>query len=240
MLIGLILNLKFNKEIQFRLRYMRPRWNIIKRIYAVGIPSILMVSISSIMTFAFNKILLVFTSTAAAVFGVYFKLQSFVFMPVFGLNNGMVPIIAYNYGARKIKRIKKTLTLSVISACVLMLIGLAVMQIIPDKLLLMFNASPAMLSIGVPALRIISLSFVFAGFGIVASSVFQALGNSMYSLIVSIARQLVVLLPVAYILSKFQQLDLVWLSFPIAEIASVVLSVLFLRIVLKKLHREIA
>ena len=132
------------------------------------------------------------------------------------------------------------MTLSVISACVLMLIGLAVMQIIPDKLLLMFNASPAMLSIGVPALRIISLSFVFAGFGIVASSVFQALGNSMYSLIVSIARQLVVLLPVAYILSKFQQLDLVWLSFPIAEIASVVLSVLFLRIVLKKLHREIA
>ena len=240
MLIGLILNLKFNKEIQFRLRYMRPRWNIIKRIYAVGIPSILMVSISSIMTFAFNKILLVFTSTAAAVFGVYFKLQSFVFMPVFGLNNGMVPIIAYNYGARKIDRIKKTLTLSVISACVLMLIGLAVMQIIPDKLLLMFNASPAMLSIGVPALRIISLSFVFAGFGIVASSVFQALGNSMYSLIVSIARQLVVLLPVAYILSKFQQLDLVWLSFPIAEIASVVLSVLFLRIVLKKLHRGIA
>lgn len=240
MLIGLFMNIKLNKELHFCFRYMRPRWNIIKRIYAVGLPSILMVSISSIMTFVFNKILLVFTSTAAAVFGVYFKLQSFVFMPVFGLNNGMVPIIAYNYGARKIDRIKRTMKLSIISACVLMLVGLAVMQLIPDKLLLIFNASDAMLTIGKPALRIISLSFIFAGFGIVASSVFQALGNSIYSLLVSVTRQLVVLLPAAYLLSLSHQLDLVWLSFPIAEIASVLLSIIFLHSMIKKLHKEIA
>lgn len=239
MLTAIFLNLGFNKEIHFSLRLMKPRMNIIKRIYAVGFPSILMVSISSVMTFMFNKILLFFTSTAAAVFGVYFKLQSFVFMPVFGLNNGMVPIIAYNYGARRYSRIKKTLFLSITSACSLMLVGLIVMQIIPGKLLLMFNASDAMLSIGIPALRIISLSFIFAGFGIVASSVFQALGSSIYSLIISVARQLVVLLPAAYLLSMFRRLDLVWFAFPISEIISVLLSFIFLHIVLKRLQREI-
>ena len=181
-----------------------------------------------------NKILIAFTSTASAVFGVYFKLQSFIFMPVFGLNNGMVPIVAYNYGAAKPDRIIKTIKLSVIYAVSIMLIGFAVFQLFPDRLLAIFNASDNMLEIGIPALRTISFSFLLAGFCIVCSSVFQALAHGMLSLWISVLRQLVVLLPVAFILSRVGGLSVIWFAFPIAEVCSVVISSLFLRYVYKK------
>lgn len=235
MLIGIWLNVKVNHEIKLQLREMRPEAALVKRIYAIGVPSILMASIGSVMTFALNKILMAFTSTATAVFGVYFKLQSFVFMPVFGLNNGMVPILAYNYGAKQKERIHKTIRLSAIYAVSMMLIGLAVFQTVPDLLLRMFNASNEMLTIGRTALRIISLSFLFAGFNIVSSSVFQALGKSIYSLLVSVARQLVVIIPVAYLLSLTGNLNAVWMAIPIAEVVAVVMCAIYLVRVLKKL-----
>ncbi|WP_343209338.1 MATE family efflux transporter [Anaerolentibacter hominis] len=234
MLLAVIFNLKVNKEISLSFKKFRIDWTVVRRIYSVGLPSIIMQSISSVMTFGMNKILMVFTSTATAVFGVYFKLQSFIFMPVFGLNNGMVPILSYNYGAKNKKRITHTIRLSILYAVLIMLVGLAVFQLLPAQLLRMFNASESMLSIGVIALRLISLSFLFAGFCIIAGSVFQALGNGMMSLIVSVIRQLVVLLPAAYLLSKTGVLNYVWLSFPIAEIASVILSALFLKKVFVK------
>jgi putative MATE family efflux protein len=229
MLLAIYFNLAKNHEINLKVRKFSPDGVIIKRIYAVGIPSIIMVSIGSVMTFGMNLILLSFTPTAAAVFGVYFKLQSFVFMPVFGLNNGMVPILAYNLGAKKKVRLTGTIKLSIKYAIYIMVVGLAVFQLIPDKLLLLFNASKEMLAIGIPALRIISISYLFAGFCIVAGSVFQALGNGVMSLMVSVARQLVVLLPVAYLLSRFGVVNLVWWSFPIAEIASVICSGIFMK-----------
>ncbi len=236
-LIAMCLAIHFNKtknpEVQLSFKGFRPDGWIIKRIYAVGIPSIVMASVASVMTFGINKILLGFSSTAVAVFGVYFRLQSFVLMPVFGLNNGMVPIVAYNYGAGKKDRITETIKLSVIYAMVIMLLGLACFMIFAKYLLLAFDASASMLAMGVPALRIISLSFVFAGFCIVASSVFQALGNGIISLIVSVGRQLVVLLPVAFVLSRVIGINGVWWAFPIAEIASLALCGVFLRHVYK-------
>lgn len=223
-----IINLKANTEIHLRIKGFRPNGKIIGLIYEVGIPSIIMQSIGSVMTYGMNKILLGFSSTAAAVFGVYFKLQSFIFMPVFGLNNGMVPIIAYNYGAGKRERMMKTLKLSILYAVILMLIGFLVFQVMPDSLLGLFDASETMLAIGRPALRIISISFLLAGFSIVCGSMFQALGNGVYSMLVSIARQLIVLLPVAYLLSRTGNIDMVWWSFPIAELVSGGLTVFFL------------
>ena len=232
--LGIFLNKTRNQEIHVSFRGFRPNSEIIRHIYSVGIPSIIMSSIGSVMTYGMNKILIGFTSTATAVFGVYFKLQSFVFMPVFGLNNGTVPIIAYNYGAAKPDRILKTLKLAICYAVGIMLIGFAVFQLLPDKLLLIFEASENMLSIGVPALRIISVSFLFAGYCIVCSSMFQALGHGLLSLLVSVFRQLLVLLPSAFLLSKIGGLDLVWYSFPIAEICSIFFSTYFLRHVYKK------
>lgn len=234
MTLALVFNLKVNHEIHLSIKGFRPDLRIIRIIYSVGVPSIIMMAIGSVMTFGFNKILLMFTSTATAVFGVYFKLNSFAFMPVFGLNNGMIPIIAYNYGARNKQRITATIKMSICIAISLMLVGLAVFQLLPDKLLLLFNASDHMLDIGIPALRTISLSFLFAGFCIVVGSVFQALGNGIYSLIISIARQLVVLLPAAYILAHTLGLNAVWWSFNIAEIVSLVMSAVLLR----KIYKE--
>ena len=231
---GLLFNRLKNKEIRLSIRGFVPDLEIIGHIYAVGIPSIIMASIGSVMTFGMNKILIGFTSTATAVFGVYFKLQSFIFMPVFGLNNGTVPIIAYNFGARKPERIMKTLKLAVFYAVSIMLLGLAIFQLLPDRLLMIFSASDNMLSIGIPALRTISLSFLFAGYGIVCSSLFQALGHGMLSLWVSVLRQLVVLLPAAFVLSKVSGLSAVWLAFPLAEIFSVIFSTVFLLHVYKK------
>lgn len=225
MLLAIFFNLKINKDIQFHaLRRFRPNLSIIKRIYSVGLPSIIMTSIVSVMTFGFNRILLTFTDSAVTVLGIYFKLQSFVFMPVFGLNNGMVPIVSYNYGAQKPDRMIGTIKLSILYAVGIMCIGLAVFHLATQELLLLFKAEPDVLSIGIPALKIISLSFVMAGFGIVSSSVFQALEYGLFSMLISLCRQLVVLLPCAYILAQFGILNLVWFAFPIAEIISLLLS----------------
>ena len=232
--LAVFFNLKKNTELNYSFHGFRPDGEIIRHIYAVGVPSIIMASISSVMNFGMNKILMTFSSTATAVFGVYYKLQSFVFMPTFGLNNGMVPILAYNLGARKKKRMIRTIRLSVIYAISIMLIGLAVFQLIPGDLLRLFDASEDMLAIGIPALRIISLSFTFAGFCVVSSSVFQALGHGFLSLMFSLIRQLVVLLPAAYILSRFRVLNLVWWSFPIAEVAGVILCIFFLMYAYRK------
>ena len=231
--LGIFFNQKYNKEIHVTLKGFKPCKETIGEIYKIGVPSIIMQSIGSITTFGMNKILLMFTSTAATVFGVYFKLQSFIFMPVFGLTNGMIPIVAFNYGARNKKRIYQTIKLSIGIAVGIMLIGLLIFQTMPKTLLGLFEASEHMLAIGVPALRIISLSFVFAGFCIVISSVFQALGNGMYSLIMSAARQIVVILPVAYIFAKTIGLGAVWFSYPIAEIVSVAICVVLLIRILK-------
>ena len=176
-----------------------------------------MQSIGSVMTFTMNQILMGFTKTAAAVFGVYFKLQSFVFMPIFGMNNGMIPIIAYNLGAGKKDRMMKTYKLGVMYAVIMMLFGLTVMQLFPGQLLSIFDASPEMLSIGIPALRIISLHFLLAGFCIITTSLFQAIGNGVISMLISIARQLLVLLPAAYLLSLLGNVNYVWFAFFIAE-----------------------
>ena len=234
-IMAMIINEKKNYEVKVSLKGFRPCGNTIKRIYVVGIPSIIMQSIGSVMVYGMNQILIAFSSTAAAVFGVYFKLQSFIFMPIFGLNNGMVPIIAYNYGARHRKRMINTIKLSVTYAVAIMIVGTLVFQLIPDKLFMLFDASEHMLSMGVPALRIISLHFIIAGFCIVAGSVFQALGNAVYSMINSICRQLVVLLPAAYILARIGGVNYVWWSFPIAELMSLVMSVIFMI----KIYRDI-
>ena len=225
--LAILFNVKVNKDIQLDFRKFRPDKMMIGKIYAVGVPSIIMQAIGSVMTYGMNLILIQFTSTATAVFGVYFKVQSFIFMPVFGLNNGMVPIVAYNYGAGSKKRVKHVTRLSITYAVSIMLIGLLVFQIFPDKLLAMFNASENMLAIGVPALRIISISFMFAGFCIVMGSVFQALGNGVYSLVVSVARQLIVLLPAAYLLSLTGNVNNVWWAFPIAELMSLSMTLFF-------------
>ena len=230
----LYFNTRKNPDIQLDFKGFRPSAKAIGRIYTVGLPSIAMQCVGSLMTFGMNLILMAFSSTAVAVFGVYFKLQSFVFMPVFGLNNGMVPIIAYNYGAQKPERIHKTIRLGMVYAVAIMVIGLLVFQLIPKELLLMFDASDAMLEIGAPALRIMSLAFIFAGISIVAGSSCQAFGYSVYSMLISIARQIVVLIPAAYLLSLTGVLRSIWFAFPIAEIFSLILSLFFLRTTLKK------
>ncbi len=228
-ILAIILNIRDNKEIQIKLKALKPDFDIIKDIYAVGFPSILMMSITSITTFGMNNILNKFSSTAIAVFGIYFKLQSFVFMPVIGLNNGMVPIVAYNYGARYKDRIVDTIKLSIKYAFFIMILGLILVQIFPEYVLYLFNASEDMLSIGVPALRIISLSYIFAGISIVSSSVYQSFGKGVLSLILAVSRQLVVLLPAAYGLSFLNNINLIWWSFPIAEVISLIVSLLFLK-----------
>ena len=225
--LAIIFNLKYNKELKISFRHFRPNGHLIGQIYKVGAPSIVVQSVGSLMTYGMNLILGAFGS-AQTVFGVYFKLQSFVFMPVFGLNNGMVPIVAYNYGAGKRDRVVATIKSSVLFGVGIMLVGLVIMQLFPGQLIGLFNANEELLTIGIPALRTICLSFVFAGFCIVAGSVFQALGNGMYSMITSVTRQLFVLLPVAKLLSLSGNVNLIWWSFPIAELFSVALSIFFL------------
>lgn len=232
--IAIVLNRKKNPEIKLRVLQTRPDFHLQGEICKISIPSIVMASIGSITTYIMDVILFGFSSTAVAVYGAYFKLQSFVFMPVFGLNNGMVPIVAFNYGAQKPERIHRTFRIAMTYAASIMLLGLAIFQLFPNALLSLFDASPAMVSIGVPALRRISLAFIFAGICIISSSTCQALGYSIYGMLISIARQIVVLIPCAYLLSKTGVLDNVWLAFPIAEIASLVLSLFFLRTALIK------
>lgn len=225
--VALFMNIYKNPDIHLSVRKIRPDKFTIREIYRVGLPSIVMQSIGSIMTFSLNKILISFSTTATAVFGAYFKLQSFVFMPVFGLNNGMVPIVAYNYGAKRPDRVWKTVKLTIFSAEALMVCGILLFELMPETLLSFFNPSEEMLRIGDTALRIIASHFVLAGFSIIALSVCQAIGNPIYSLIVSVCRQLVVLIPTAWLLSKTGNLSLVWLAFPIAELFSMMLSAVF-------------
>lgn len=229
-LLGLILNIRKNPEVSISMKGFKPHGATIRLILSIGIPSVVMQSIGSVMTFLMNQILIAFSSTAVAVFGVYFKLQSFVFMPVFGLTNGTVPIVAYNFGARKGDRMKKTIQYSVYAAIVIMICGALIFQSIPDKLLMLFDASDEMLRVGVPALRIISLSFPLAGFGIGAGAVFQALGFSVYSMIISLIRQLVVLIPCAYLIGMLTgDVTGVWWAFVVAEVVSLTVSALYLR-----------
>ncbi len=227
--LGIWMNLRFNKDIHLRFRAIRPDRDIVREIYRVGLPSIIMQSIGSVMTFGMNKILISFTDTATAVFGAYFKLQSFIFMPVFGLNNGMVPIISYNYGAARLDRVRMTFQLTATVATIIMVAGCTAFNLIPHVLLDFFNPSAEMLSIGTVALRVISFSFLLAGFDIIAGSVCQAIGNPVYTLVCSICRQLAALLPAAWLLAQTGILDLVWFCFPISEVVSLVLSIFFLR-----------
>ena len=225
--LAMYLNHTKNPDVQLNMKAFRPKGRIIGRIYAIGVPSIIMVAIGSVMTFAMNKILIVYHAakeTAATIFGVYFKLNSFVFMPVFGLNNGIIPIVAYNYGAQNRRRMLKAIKISVIFVASYIFLGFMVFMLFPGQLLSIFNASETMQLYGKPALRIIGSTFVFAGTCIALGSTFQALGYGVYSMIVSLARQLLVLVPAAWILAQIGQRtgnsDLVWYSFPIAEIAS--------------------
>ena len=228
-ILGLVLNHTKNPEVQLRAASIRPHGATIRDIYAVGIPSIIVQSIGSVMMFGMNRILISFTEAATAVFGAYFKLQSFIFMPCFGLNNAMVPIVSYNYGAQKFDRVRKTVRLTAITAIGIMCIGCALFELIPGTLLGLFSPTDEALAIGKTALRIIGAHFPLAGFSIIAASACQALGKPIYSLINSVCRQIVVLLPTAYLLSLTGRLELVWLAFPIAEFVSVLLNSWFLK-----------
>lgn len=233
-ILAVFFNLKFNREIHISFKGFRPNGHLIGQIYKVGVPSIVVQAIGSVMTYGMNLILYSF-GAAQTVFGIYFKLQSFIFMPVFGLNNGMVPIIAYNYGAGKKERVIQTVKSSIKYAIGIMFIGLLIMEIFPAQLIGFFNATPELLEIGIPALRRICLSFLFAGYCVVVTSVFQALGNGIYSMIVSVARQLIVLLPVAKLLSLSGNVNLIWWAFPIAELMSLILCTFFLFRINKKI-----
>ena len=236
--LGVFINLRYNPDVHLIPAQMRFRADIAADVYKIAFPSILMQCVGSVLVFGMNQILLTFSTVATAVYGAYFKLQSFVFMPVFGLNNAMVPIIAYNFGARKAERVKTTIRLSVLTAVSIMLAGMLIFELLPAQLLRIFDADADMLRDGIPAFRIIATSYLFAGFCIIAGSVFQAIGNPMHSLIVSICRQLVVLLPAAYLLSLTGRLELVWLSYPLAEIFSLLLSVYFLRKTFKSMNAQ--
>jgi len=238
--MGLYFNLKHNPDIHISLRSIRWHGATAKEIYRVGIPSIIMQSIGSVMTFTMNQILIAFTEAATAVFGAYFKLQSFIFMPIFGLNNGMVPIVSYNYGAARPERVKKTIQLTVLTSIAIMSVGTILFETIPSALLGIFTPSEEMLEIGVVALRIIGVHFPIAGFCIIAGSVFQAIGNPVYSLINSICRQLIVLLPAAWLLAQTGRLELVWLSFPIAELMSLLMSTIFMKKTMRMANARMA
>ncbi len=224
MILAIVFNAKYNSDISISMRRFRPKWRMIRDIYAVGFPSIIMQSVTSVLTVGVNKILA--SDMAISVFGIYFKLQSFIFMPVFGLTNGLIPVIGYNYGARHKERITHAVKLALVWGVCIMLAGFAVFQIFPDALLRMFKASDDMMIMGRSALKFLSIAFIFAGFGIVLSSVFQALGNGIFSLIISLTRQLIVILPAAYIMSRFFNETGVWLAFPLAELVSMPMAVI--------------
>lgn len=226
-MLGVYFNHKINHDVDLHLLGFKPDGKIIKEIYKVGIPSIIMASISSVMTFGMNQILLAIHKASATFFGIYIKLQSFVFMPIFGMNNGMVPIVSYNFGAQKKERILKAIQLGILYATGIMILGLFAFQLFPRQLLMIFDASDQLMEIGIPGLRIISIHFIFAGASIVFSSAFQALRHGMSSLIVSVARQLLVLLPVAYLMSLSGNVNMIWLSYPIAEFASLIICIFF-------------
>ncbi len=235
--LGIYMNVRHNPDIHMHLKYVKPNWKIIQPILTVGIPSVIMNGIGSVMNFGMNQILQGFHETATGVFGIYFKLQSLFFMPLFGINNATISIIAFNYGARKPKRIVHTLKLATITAVCIMLVGLGIFQLFPEALLGIFNPTEDFMSIGVKALRILSLPFPVAAVCVALSASFQALGNGSYSTIVSLCRQLVALLPVAYLLSLTGDVGNVWWSFPIAEVVSaLVTALLFARLYRCKVH----
>lgn len=238
--VSVFFNLKKNRDIQFKLKNIIPEPRIIGEIYKVGVPSILLSSITSFTTYFINIVLGKFSSTAIAVYGVYFKLNSFIFMPVFGLNNGIVPIIAYNYGARRKQRITSTIRNALILAIGIMLLGTAIFELFPAQLLALFEASPNMLQIGVPAMRIIACSFAGAAVAITLSSVFQAFGSAVYSMIATFVRQLVVLLPVTYLLSLAGNINDIWWAYLIAEVASVAACLFFMRRIYKNKIENLA
>lgn len=238
--VGLMFHLRHNKEIKLVIRYIVPDWKIIGNIYRIGFPSILMMCIGSITNYTMNRILIGFTSTAVAVYGAYFKIQSFFFMPVFGLNNGLIPILGYNYGAAKKERIYRTIKYGVLYAAVLMVLGCVIFELIPDILLMIFSPSKEMLAIGVPALRRIALHFPIASFCIIAGSACQALDKSIFSLITSCMRQLIALLPAAYLLSLTGNIDNIWWCFLIAEFMSLLCSAFFLKKTLKDVDKKLS
>ena len=229
MTVSFILNVRKNKEIHLSFKGLKPEGQIIGKIYAVGVPSIIVMSIGSILVYFLNIILGSFTTTAIAVYGVYFKLQSFVFMPVFGLNNGSVPIVGYNFGARNKQRVMKTIKLSCLAACSIMMVGVLVFELLPKQLLALFAASDEMLKIGIPALRIIAVHFPIAAFSIILSSVFQALGKGIQSMVISFVRQLIFLLPAIWLLSLTGKIDNIWWGFPIAEFLALVVCCILLK-----------
>ena len=238
--MGIFLNLKYNKEITISIKQiLKPSFRTIKSIYLIAIPSILMVSIGSIMTYAMNLILIAFSTTATAVFGVYFKLQSFFFMPVFGLNNGLIPVLSFNYGAKNKTRIDNSLKFALSLAFGIMLIGTITFELIPATLLSMFNASDDMMSMGITALRTIAIHFPLAAIGIVLSSIFQAFAQSVYSLIVSVMRQLIALIPAAWLLAQTGAVNNVWWAFMIAEVVSLFTSLVFFNRVYSKTIRPL-
>ena len=238
--LGFILHFRRNVEVPFAAEDLKPELRIIGDVYRIGFPSIIMMVIGSVTNYMMNRILIGFTPTAIAVYGSYFKIQSFFFMPVFGLNNALIPIIGYNYGARKKERIYRTTRFGILYACSLMLLGFAVFQLMPRTVLGLFSPSENMLAIGVPALRRISLSYLFAGFCIVAGSVCQALDHSMASMVVSILRQLLALIPAAWLLSKTGDVNMVWWAFPIAEVISLLASAFFLRNAFQDMERKLS
>lgn len=235
-IIGITLNIRKNREITLDIKKIRPKKVYIIDIYRVGLPSIIMQAIGSVMNFFMNRILISFTEAATAAFGAYYKIQSFIFMPIFGLNNAFVPIAAYNYGARKLQRVRKTLRLTILSAIAIMTVGTILFETIPGTLIGLFSPSEEMLNVGTTAFRIIGVHFPVAGFCIVAGSACQALGKPVYSLITSICRQLLALLPAAFLLSLTGNLSMVWWAFPIAEIVSLIFSAVFLRKTLRSVE----
>ena len=238
--MGLFFCIKRNPEVSLSMKGFRPNGAMIRRILTIGVPSVIMQSIGSVMTFLMNQILIAFSATAVAVFGVYFKLQSFVFMPIFGMNNGTVPIVAYNYGARRPDRMMKAIRYSITAAVAIMIAGCTVFHVATEQLLSIFDASEEMLRIGVPALRIISLSFPVAGFCIGAGTVFQALGYSIYSMINSLVRQLAVLIPSAFVIGRITgDVTMVWYAFVIAEVFSLILSTFYFRRIYKNVIRPL-
>lgn len=237
--LGLFFNQTRNKEITLSFKGFKPSLNTIKEIYSIGVPSIIMQSVGSLMVFGMNQILVIFSTTAVATFGAYFKLQSFIFMPVFGMNNGIVPIIAYNYGARKRDRMEAAMKLAVRYGIGFMTVGMIIFWTIPHVLLGFFSASPEMMKIGTVALRYITIDYPIIGYSIMRSGVFQALGKSVYSMNTSIVRQLGVLLPAAYLLSKLGNVDYVWLSLPIAEIVGFTMTIIYTRKIRKNIISHI-
>ncbi len=234
-ILGFIFNRKYNKEVSLSIKKLRPHLQTMKEIYRIGIPSIVLQSVGAVMNFSINKTLAMFSDIAVTTFGVYFKLQSFVFMPLFGMNNASVPIIAYNYGADRKDRLEQTMSIGVRYGIGIMSLGTLIFWLFPEQLMALFSAPPEMVSMGVVALHIMSLNFPFAGYAIMRGAAFQALGKSVYSMNISLVRQLVIIIPCAYIFARIGGVNMVWWAFPVAEIAGMSMSIMYT----KRIRRDI-